>query len=655
MRQLWSVLMKLGLNLALLGFATSVAWAASPDSSARFLVHLLDYLAKDYGGAVADGKVISKGEYQEQVEFSESALKTNTTLKETKESPEIQGKLAKLNQLILSKADPTRVSRLAREIQNQVMQVSRLEVAPTHWPNLRQGKTLYTQNCVSCHGSTGAGDGPAGVALTPKPANFLDSSMREVSPFQAYNTIRLGVPGTGMASFHTLSDKEVWDLAFYVISLRHSQTKKNQDLEEVLARKPDLLKQVATASDEKLKTLFSDNDEKDGALLLAALRTHSGDDGDGTGGGLLTLARTFLSESLKDYQNTKISLAETKALKAYLEGIEPIESRLRASDSGVVAALEEKMALVRSVISSAKPVAELEAAISAAQEEIDRAQGLLENKKMSPWLAFVAAAAILFREGFEAALIIIALLSVIRASGSRRAALWVHGGWVSAVSFGLVTWFFAGWLMGISGAQRETLEGATSLFAVAVLLVVGFWLHSQTETGRWQAFIHGRVQRALEGKKLFILASISFIAVFREAFETVLFLRAIWFESGETTKAAMTAGVLAAFGFVAILAWSILRYSSKIPIRRLFEASALIMAALAFILTGKGLHALQESGALPVSSSPISIHWDWIGLYPTWETLIAQLLTLGIVFTLWSYGRRPSTPRTSVQQMMPET
>ncbi len=265
---------------------------------------------------------------------------------------------------------------------------------------------------------------------------------------------------------------------------------------------------------------------------------------------------------------------------------------------------------------------------------------LLAAKEMSPWVSFMAALAIIIREGFETVLVVIALLGVIRAAGSKRAALWVHGGWITALGLGVIAWFFSGWLMGMSGAQRETLEGAISVFAVLVLLVVGFWLHSQTEIGRWKLFIHGRVQKALDGKNLLGLASIFFVAVFREAFETVLFLRAIWFDAGESSKYAMVSGIVSAVALVILFASAMLKFSAKLPVRKLFEASAVMMAALAVILSGKGIHAFQETDVISVSTPPIAPRFDLLGLYPTWETILTQVAVLGTVVILWSYGKK---------------
>lgn len=611
------------------------AYSANEEQTPRFLVHLLDYLAKDYGGAVSAGKILSQTEYQEQVEFSQSALKTNEILAETRGTPEIGQKLKKLNHLIQNKADADQVSKLAREIQTQVMSVARLELAPLQWPSIKRGALLFSQNCVSCHGVNGAGDGPAGIALDPKPANFLDSHMREVSPFQAFNTIRLGVPGTGMIPFHALSDREVWDLAFYVVSLRHKSPQGN--VAEAFFDQ-ERLKEVATSSDEKLETLVREKDPEQQAALIGSLRTHSNDDD--SGGSSLLVAEGELDSAVAEYEKGDVESAKTKALKAYLEGIEPIEPKLKATEPEAVTRLEEKMAAVRGAIEGKLSLALLQSRVAIAKSEIETAKTLLSAKEMSPWVSFMAALAIILREGFEAVLVVIALLGVIRAAGSKRAALWVHGGWMSALGVGLIAWFFSGWLMGMSGAQRETLEGITSIFAVFVLLVVGFWLHSQTEIGRWKAFIHGRVQRALEGKNLFALATISFVAVFREAFETVLFLRAIWFDGGEATKYAMVSGVVFSLSLVIVLAWAILKYSAKLPVRKLFAASAVMMAALAVVLTGKGVHALQETGAISVTTPPIAFRVDLLGLFPSWETVISQAAIIGVIALLWSYGKR---------------
>jgi high-affinity iron transporter len=305
------------------------------------------------------------------------------------------------------------------------------------------------------------------------------------------------------------------------------------------------------------------------------------------------------------------------------------------------------MSNVRATIEAKAPLAEVTAAIAAANQQITVLEALLTHAELSPSVAFIAASSILLREGFEAVLLIMALLGVIRASGSKRAALWVHGGWISALGVGFIAWLFSGYLLKISGAQREMMEAVTSLIAVVVLLIVGFWLHSRTEIGRWNRFLRIKVRAAVQNRSFLGLAGIAFIAVFREAFETVLFLRTIWIDSGEQARSALGLGVMLTLTLIILGSWALLRYSTRIPVRTLFAFSAIVMALLAVILTGKGLHALQETGALTVTTALVPLRIETLGLFPTYETLVPQLLVLLLIIGLWHFGRRPMSPRAS--------
>jgi high-affinity iron transporter len=177
---------------------------------------------------------------------------------------------------------------------------------------------------------------------------------------------------------------------------------------------------------------------------------------------------------------------------------------------------------------------------------------------------------------------------------------------------------------------------------VVVLLYMGFWLHRKTEIGRWRAFIGGMVKDAVDEKRLIALAGISFMAVFREAFETVLFLRALQLESGGTQTGAMVGGVLVSFVIVMILAALLLKFSAKIPIRQLFDISSWVMIFLSFILVGKAIHSFQETSWCSMTQFPWNLRSDLVGIYPTYETLLPQILIVIIGLGFWCFGRRSS-------------
>jgi high-affinity iron transporter len=628
--------MKLRLAIVFLAFAFAGASAFAESSSrGRLVVHLLDYLARDYPGAVGeDGKVISESEYKEQREFAEAAMNAG---KDARIPAPLQQRLDRVFERIQAKAPPSEVTALARGVRHDTIAATGLRLAPEHWPSLKSGRALYDQRCAACHGAHGRGDGPAAAALDPHPANFIER--QAISPFQAFNTVRLGVPGTAMAPFDALSDEQVWDLAFLVVSFRHAGETPAAAASGGAFGDSEL-ELAATLADPELRARAGD-------AALVALRLHSDDSAGGGGSGPdgggdpFARARSLLTDSLARFALGDRAGAQELAVRAYLEGVEPNEAKLASLSPRAVGRIEAEMGGVREAIGFGDQ-GRARSHAAAAGQAMDDAAALLRGSRGEAGLTFLISAAIVAREGFEAALILIALLGVVQATGARGAARWLHAGWISALALGGVAWVFSGWLMELGGASREILEGATSLFAVGVLLLMGFWLHSRTEVGRWKEFVDVRVKAVLADGRLAGLGVISFVAVFREAFETVLFLRAVWLEGGASEKLAMASGAGFALLVIIGLSWAIVRFSARVPIRTLFSASSAMMAALAVILTGKGLHALQESGWLGSTFSLWVPRVDLLGVYPSLETLLPQLAVLGLVAGLWVVGSRPA-------------
>lgn len=620
----------------LLVFAFGLAATAqSTDQAPRTLVHLLDYISQDYAGAVAGGQIISKEEFGEMQEFCASAETLGAEIPELREDAEVRKQLQQLRALVESKAGSEKVAQAARAAKQRVLQLTKLTTSPATLPSLANGRALFQQNCAACHGFEGRGDGPGAAALNPKPTNFHDAArMSLVSPFAAFNTIRLGVAKTAMVPLPNLSNKDAWDLAFFTIALRHQSAPAVPGAVSTIS-----LETAATKSDAELTGLLSGTDEQKRAAL-AAIRLRAGSVEQSA-----ELALGLLSRALGEYDSGNFDAARSSALSAYLDGIEPIEPRLRAVSPRLVTEVEQAMTAVRGGIEKQIPRAELASRIQAAVAAIKEARAKLAEEPASPWFVFSISAAVILREGFEAVLIIIAILGVVRAARARRAALWVHGGWISALLLGLLTWFFSAELLRLSGLNREMMEGITSLVAIAILLYLGFWLHSRTEIGRWKQFIEGQVRAALEGGNVFGLASLSFLAVFREAFETVIFLAALSLEGGPKTETAMAAGVVTSLAFVIIASALIVRFSARIPIRHVFTASSALMIVLAVVMTGKGVHAFQEAGVVPVSTLPKQLSLDWIGLFPSIETVGSQCAVALVAAVLWWLASRPSAPR----------
>jgi high-affinity iron transporter len=207
-------------------------------------------------------------------------------------------------------------------------------------------------------------------------------------------------------------------------------------------------------------------------------------------------------------------------------------------------------------------------------------------------------------------------------------------------------WFSSEKVLQISGADREFIEGVTSLFAVLMLIGLGLWIHRRSEIKRWNAYLNEKVYRAIDQKNYWALGSIAFLAVFREAAETVLFLRTLTFDASSEAQLAMGAALAATGCGIIALTWLALKFSIRIPTRKIFAASSWVMLALAVMLTGKGFHALQESGHIP-STELVAFSFDQLevlGVYATWETLIPQVLVL-LGLACWvSFSMAPRKP-----------
>ncbi len=607
--------------------------AKEKNNDIQNVIHILEYVSKDYPRAVKDGKVYDMTEYDEMQEFSAKLLVMAQKLNLPSASP-ILSDLQELKDLIRNKASGKQVKTIAEKVKWAIIEATDYEVAPLNWPDQEQGKRLYVQNCLQCHGRRGGGDGELAAELKPAPTNFLnDELMAHSSPLEAFNSIKLGVAGTAMRPYTELTDDEAWQLAFYVKSLRF----RKQDLDSASLRKlfnrensKVSLKDVATLSDTDLMEMLASEEESREKLM--ALRVLSPSAKSSAPG--LELARAYLLQSSISYKKGDKKESRQKALSAYLEGIEPVEARLRTIDSKFTSELEQKMMAVRQAIEKNSDFKEVENKINTALNAVNQAEKMLTDEKLNYWLSFFLAASIMLREGLEAFLIIALILALIRRTPEAKKALpYLHGGWITAVLTGVAGWFLADQIISISGQNREIMEGTISLLAVIILAFVGFWLHDHSHSKKWKEFIDKKIKNRLLSKKMLGLAFFSFMVVFREAFESILFLQAISLEN-HSGGSAIGFGVLAAFILIGLLAVLFVKYSKKLPVSQLFRYSSWVTILLAVILLGKGIHSIQEAGWLSVSELPFFLKIDWLGIYPSLESLVSQLLLLCFLILL---------------------
>lgn len=609
--------------------------AKAESADARMMVHLLDYISVDYSMAVKANTVINADEFGEMQEFASSIEKL------AKIEPEaIRKEIQKLQLLINEKAEVSEVSKLAQVIKSNLISYHKLSVSPEKWPSLKNAKSLYINNCQSCHGVEGKGDGALAASLNPSPTNFHEKDKANgLSPFQAYNTIKLGVSNTGMRAFDELKEDEIWDLAFYVISLSRNNISPGFK-ESFKAKEKVDLELLATKNNSDLEIILAQNEAL--PAIISALRLKPEATAKLAEVDYIQLALSNIEDSKKAYLSGDKDKARTLALNAYLEGVEPIEMQLRANDANFVSELETTLTAMRAAIEAEK---DNEVVVNLAYESetiLLKAQDILANQTFSSWLTFTLSSTIILREGLEAFLVIITILGIIRNLKLPKASNYIHFGWIAAILSGFLMWWGAGHLFDFSGAQREIMEGLIALFAVFILIYVGFWMHSKSEASKWQAYVKNKIQKITSKENLIGLAFLSFLVVFREAFESVLFLSALSSEVGSTHNVAFVSGIVVAFAILALLSILLLKYSKKLPIPQLFKYSAYIMALLAVVLVGKGVHALQEAGKIGVHSTPFNLRIDLLGIYPTWQSIASQLAIVILLFVLWNIGNKPA-------------
>lgn len=598
----------------------------SREAEVRQLWQLLDYVAVDYAGAVQNGAIISELEYGEMREFSTRAQNQVQALPPHPLHAELASAASRLKQAVERRDPPQQVSQLAREANRLLLQAYPFPVAPRAMPDLARGAALYQAQCVSCHGATGAGDGALAATLEPKPIAFTDEERaRSRSLMALYQVISQGVEGTSMPAFASLSEHDRWSLAFHVGTMAFKDTdiaagESAFAQDKAASANISDMNTLVTATEEELAKASSPSAAR---AILAYTRTHPEavrEQQERTG---IALARKLLQDSLNALKNNQRATATELALSAYLDGFEPIEATLDATDRQLLVDVERTMQLYRGAVAQGNVLRATEYA-----QQLDayfvRVEDLTGANKTDATTVFVGALTILLREGVEALLIVIAMVAFLRKAERPQALRYVHAGWVSALAAGALTWLVATYVVSISGASREVTEGLSSLFAAAVLLSVGLWMHQKGQAGQWQAYLRQHLTAAMEKRSAWALFALAFIAVYREVFETVLFYSAL---AADGNGPALLGGFITGLVLLSVIAAVFLRTSARMPIGKFFSFSSVLVAVLAVVLVGKGIAGLQEAGwmmATPVTGLRLPL----LGIYPTIQTYGAQLALL---------------------------
>ncbi len=611
---------------------------AAPEVEAQRLVHVLGYVGADYGGAVERGAVKNESEYNEQLSLLDDGAKIADRIAPARSASaknvDVPALVARVRKLVNDKAAASDVEAAANDARQAIVGAFQLSEAPSRAPVRQRGQTLFTQHCTVCHGATGRADTPQAALLKPPPVNFWNPEVADaLTPFRVTNTVRFGVQGTAMVPFTQLTDEDRWDLAFFVVSLRHTA--------EPAGGSPTYaLGELAARSDASLRgeLVAAGVATSDVPSVLADLRTRAPYE-DRAARSPLAFARAKLERARVAILRGDSVAAKGFVIDSYLEGVEPVEAPLKAIEPAIVSRLEERYMTIRAALDRGDGPADLGTLISLTLADLTLAENKLNDRRGTGFASTAfSSAGIVAREGVEAALLVAALLGIAAQAGLRDKRRWIHAGWATAIALGILTFFVSQRLVAISGASRELVEGITALLAMAVLFYVSYSLLAKREVQRWMKFLKEQVSPRKAALSLF---GVSFLAAYREAFETVLFYQAM-FSSGGSVLAAFV-GALA--GAVALIALVVLytRAGKFAPPQVFFRVSSYLLYGLAIVFAGQGVAALQMAGAAPahritLPSVPV------LGFYPTIETISAQLLLIALALVAYRMNKHPSGP-----------
>lgn len=668
---------KLSRAAAVLSLIVAPVLPAQQERPVQRMATIVSVATEEYGKGIDEkGRLISQDEYQEAVGFLNDARIVSQRLPGNQTVPRalLDSILAAVN----AKRPPSVIAALNKRFEASLGRDAALDL-PKKALDLAEGRRVYESSCASCHGTRGLGDGPTAATLSPKPPAIGNATaMFDVSPAMMFRKMSVGVTGTAMPAFsQTLTSEQRWNVVAYLKSLHGSP--------EQVAEGEGLYTQScvtchgatglgdATAAHSlsklppELGSFAWQIERSDSQLVSVALRGMPGtpmppesqwtpDQARSVVAYLRTLpmrqatlasasARdsvsnataagrasvSLLEQSLTAAREGRPNDASDRAFDAYL-AFEPIESPARARDPGVVSSMEKLYTDFKASV-RANDLRGAERARDAIEANMPKVVELTRPAG-SGSEAFLQSLLIILREGFEAILVIGAVVAFLLKTGHRERlrSIWIGIGLGLAAS--ALTAIVLRTVLEAIPASQDIIEGITLLIAVCVLFSVSYWLISRVEAAKWQQFIREKVTTALEHGGGRALAFVAFLAVYREGAETALFYQAL-FNEGAHVAVPITLGIVVGFGALAVIFTLFYRFGVRIPLRPFFSVTSVLLYYMAFVFVGKGIRELQEGNALPITIIPGMPSIEALGIYATWQTVLAQLILLGLfVFAL---------------------
>ena len=553
-------------------------------ASARRVVAAASLAAKEYalGVTPAGGQIVLPEEVDEARLFIQQAQFDVPALPSAARAAARSG-LARLSGMLERLAPPDSVRLVADTVVARITEAAGgpklIEQLPSRAPSLERGAIVYRERCAECHGASGRGDGPKAKQLE-------------------------GPPPADLADPATMG-----------------------------ATTPlEIFRRVAIGVPGTAMPEFADDLSADDRWAVSAYV------GAMQYGGSVTAAT--LAAVRRQVDSALTLRSEKVAFDAYLT-FEQVETELRAKNGGLASDLETTFGWLRTRVARAD-AAERRAIRERLLAGLERAERVVADRP-SPMSLFVTSLFLMLREGFEAILIVAALMTFLtKAGASERRRDVARGAWL-AVGASVLTWILVELLFQITPGQREALEGFTMVLAAAVLFYVSYWLLSKIEAAKWTAFVRGKMQSALASGSGMALTAVAFLAVYREGFETILFYKALFMSAGSSGVPVIGGIAVGAVGLVGVY-FLINQLGLRVAMKPFFAVTGVMLYYMAFVFAGKGIAELQGAGLVPLTVIESAPRLPMLGIYPTVESLAVQglLVILALVAAAWALRPRSS-------------
>ena len=337
-----------------------------------------------------------------------------------------------------------------------------------------------------------------------------------------------------------------------------------------------------------------------------------------------------IADAIKLYVGKDVDKAMSDAQDIYFDEFEGsgMENKIGAIDVALKTEIERNFGEIVALMKAGADEAKLQTVAKALRDNLEIALEKSANTDSPESLLFFAFTIIL-REGFEALIIVAAVVAYLVKTGNQNRMGIVY----SSLSVAVVLSFVMAWVMNLlfenAGQYREVMEGAVMLVAVSLLFYVGFWLLSNAGAKKWNEYIKTHVSESISAGSAKALWWTVFLAVFREGAETVLFYQALFFEAKNVEGyGAIGAGFVAGLIILLIVFFVFKKFSIKIPIKPFFLVTSAIIFYMSIVFVGKGLMEFVEGKIFVPTKIEGFPTIELLGIYPYYESLIPQAIMI---------------------------